>query len=90
MDYNEQKTDSGQEEGQIIVLLIPDEEYSKRVMSITKDLSKGVAMICYVSLNLPYTSLLKNFKDLKIDASKFYVIDCITQTAEISKKTENC
>jgi hypothetical protein len=78
------------EEGEVIVLLIPDEEYGKRIIEITKDLSRVSSKLCYVTLNLPYSSLERSFREKEIDISKFYFIDAITQTAEIPKEKENC
>ena len=77
------------EGGQIIVLLIPDEEYARRVMDITADLSKVSEKLCYITLNLPYNSLVRNLTSRGIDVSSFYFIDAITQTAEMAVKSDS-
>jgi len=78
------------EDGEVIVLLIPDEEYSKRILEITKELSKISSKLCYVSLNIPFNTLERNFQAKEIDVSKFYFIDAISQTAEIPRDRKNC
>ncbi|MFH1788926.1 MAG: hypothetical protein ABH834_06070 [Candidatus Altiarchaeota archaeon] len=90
MTQEEQKKMGVNEEGEIIVLLIPDEDYTRRVMEITKDLTRISTRLCYISLNLPYRSLLKHFDEKHIDPSKFYFIDAITQTAEMIKNQPTC
>jgi len=88
MDSTNEDLEGSKDEGQIIVLLIPDEEYSRRILKITKEIANVCDNLCYVSLNLPYAPLINNFKKEGIDISKFYVIDGITQTAEIAKNRD--
>lgn len=90
MTQKEPEIAGSSEDGEIIVLLIPDEDYSRRVMDITKDLLKISDHLCYITLNLPYRSLVKNFGERGIDVNKFYFIDAITQTAEMTKNVPNC
>jgi len=75
---------------QIIVLIIPDEEYSEKVLKVTQELSNIAGNICYVSLNRPYNTLLDILADAGVDTSKFYFIDGITKTAELAEECENC
>lgn len=78
------------DETQILVLIIPNKDYQKRVTDLTKDIAKLSEKICYVSLNKPYKTLLKNFTDAGIDTTKFIFIDAITKTAEMPPVVENC
>jgi len=77
-------------ESQILVLVIPDKQYTDRLQGIVKELSNNYQSICYVSLNRPYRTLKKNFEENRIDIGKFFFIDAITKTAEIPTPTENC
>jgi len=75
---------------QVIVLIIPDEEYREKILDITKELSNLTDKICYISLNRPYGTLIQEFKRREIDLKKFYFIDAITQTAETTQPSPNC
>ena len=77
-------------ESQILVLVIPDKQYSERILGVIKELSSTYNSICYVSLNRPYRSLKKNFEDSGIDINKFFFIDAITKTAEIPAPDDRC
>lgn len=77
-------------ENQIMVLLIPDEQYLDRLLGIVMDLAGDNKSILYVSLNRPYRTLKEILDDNKIDSERFYFIDAITKTAELLKDTENC
>lgn len=89
-DDNVTESDPGFQGAQILVLVIPDKDYKTKWMEVVKQLSNLDGKICYISLNVPYETLIKSFKMLGIDASKFYFVDAITQTAQMSPETENC
>ncbi|MBD3389233.1 MAG: hypothetical protein GF416_09070 [Candidatus Altiarchaeales archaeon] len=78
-------------ESQIIVLVMPEEEYIERLMTVVSDLSTlDHGKICYVSLNRPYESLKRILDRVGIDSSNFFFIDAITKTAKIPDKSDNC
>jgi len=65
-------------------------KYKDTNMSIIKGLVDQNTPGVYVSLNLPYTTLKKNFETKKVDTSKVIFIDAITKTAggKIEKKKD--
>ncbi len=68
-------------ENDIILVLVPNERYSEKINDVAEISAKLSEKVCYVSVNKPYTTLVKNFEKIKIDASKFYFIDCVTKSA---------
>lgn len=60
-------------------MLLPNNVYSERVKEIAKIVSKLSERVCYVTLNKPYKTLLKDFEKSKIDSNKFFFIDCVTK-----------
>ena len=81
---------SGLKDNQIVVLIIPDNDYVKSIISLTKELNDGGSKICYITLNRPYRSIHALFEKNGMDMSKFFFIDAITKTAEMAETTENC
>jgi len=75
---------------QIIVLIIPEENYTERLINIVKEMNQLDGKICYISLNRPYNSLLTSFKKAGINTDNIYVIDAITRTAQLALKCDNC
>ncbi|MFH0861713.1 MAG: ATPase domain-containing protein [Candidatus Altiarchaeota archaeon] len=59
-------------------------------MTVLKDLTKVPDKICYISLNRPYTSLVKTFKKGGLDTERIYFIDAITRTAQIPQECKEC
>jgi hypothetical protein len=80
----------GLEDNQIIVVVIPEENYLERLMSLISDLSETKGNICYVSLNRPYSSLISSFHKAGIDTSRIHFIDAITRTAQIPPPSSEC
>jgi len=78
--------DSGK---QVILLIMPNEEYTKDIIDITKQLGDQHTSMCYVSLNKLYDALMKTLKDNKININKFFFIDCITKTATTPPEVKN-
>ena len=73
---------AGIQENQVIVLIIPDEQYSQKLLGITKELAQLSESMLYVSLNRPYGTLLESFSGAGIESGKFYFVDAVTQTAQ--------
>ncbi len=78
------------EGGQIIVLVMPEDNYLGRMVSVVKDLASIDGKICYVSLNRPYNSLKSNFEAAGIDLSNIKFIDAITKTAQLPEECPEC
>lgn len=70
----------------VTLIIIPNEKYLKETIKISKELAASSKQICYVTLNRPYASLVKTFKDSTVDVNKFVFIDGVTKT--VSEKTE--
>lgn len=67
--------------GQVIVLIIPNEQYTKKTAEIAKYLSLEYNAVCYVSLNKLFSSLSENLKASKVNLNKFLFVDGITKSA---------
>lgn len=80
----------GPQENQIIVLIMPEDDYLDRMIKVMKDLTKSNGRICYISLNRPFSSLLKRFQQGQLDTSKIFFIDAITRTAQFPPETKDC
>ena len=77
-------------ENKVLVFLIPNFEYSEKLLEITTTLAKEKKKICYVSLNRSYSALLEWFKKNGVDSNKFVFVDAITNTVSVPPKVENC
>lgn len=77
--------------GKIIVLVIPNEEYTKKILDIAKHFSTTHKATCYVSLNKLFNSLNTSLKEAKIKQDRFLFIDAITKSANPNAKAaDNC
>lgn len=77
--------------GQIIVLIIPNEQYTTKITEIAKHFSDNYKATNYVSLNKMFGSLSNSLKEAKIDLNKFLFIDCITKSANPNaEEVSNC
>jgi len=77
--------------GQTIVLIIPNEQYTKKIIEITKYFSDNHKSICYVSLNKLFDPLIASFKDAGVDQNKFFFVDAITKSTNPNiKESDNC
>jgi hypothetical protein len=85
-----QRINPGFEENQIMVLIMPEENYLDRLMNVIKDMSSLPGRLCYISLNRPYNSLITTFHKAGIDTQKIYFIDAITKTAQMPQNTPEC
>lgn len=82
--------DAGGGDGRIIVLVIPEHDYTKRLMGVVKDLTNIFEKVCYVSLNRPYATLLASLKKEGVPTEKLYVVDAITRTAMVPQESDSC
>lgn len=72
---------AGIEENRVVVLIIPDEQYTQKLLGITREVVEVSNSALYVSLNRPYQTLAESFSAAGIDASKLSYVDAVTQTA---------
>jgi archaellum biogenesis ATPase FlaH len=80
------ETDSSQ----ILVLIMPEENYTDHLLMVVKEIGKLPGKICYISLNRPYNSLIKTFQHVGLDMNRIHFIDAITKTAQIITKCDEC
>ena len=66
-------------DNEIVLLLIPNDLYSEKIREIAKMVSVLNKRICYVTVNKPYRTLVKDFEKGKIESKKFFFIDCVTK-----------
>lgn len=76
-------------ENDIILFLLQNEKYSEEIRDLARITSKLSKKVCYVSVNKPYATLLKDFEKNKIDPEKFYFIDCVTRGVRGTEPSEN-
>lgn len=69
-------------------MLLPNKVYSEKMKEIAKTVSELSERLCYVTLNKPYKTLLKDFEKSKIDSNKFFFIDCVTKKVKEEKVKE--
>ena len=68
------------EENQIMVVVVGNKAYANQLKSITLHLSQTFKKVCYVNLNKPAGTLLKEFEKYKIDVKKLYFVDATRYT----------
>src|SRR3989344_5021281 len=64
------------------LIIIPNKEYLKSIIILSKALSLQYKKVCYVSLNELHESLIKNLKDASINTNNFFFVDAITRTSQ--------
>ncbi len=75
--------------GKVIVLLVPNKDYSNTLINFIKALPQQ--LICYVTINKSYDALVSLLREKKVDDSRFFFIDCVTKTIVEPKNTpKNC
>lgn len=72
----------------VVLVLVPNRTYYERVMDITRTISLLNERVCYVTLNRPYKTLLKDFEENKIDTSRFFFVDCVTKKVKMEEGNE--
>lgn len=73
---------------EIIVFVIPDKDYSKWLRKLSRVIGNSQKGICYVSLNKPYTNLVKELALDNKAIKRFLFIDAITETVKKPKPNE--
>jgi len=69
-------------DNQIVVFIIPNKEYADRLKEIVHAAIQVQKRICYVCLNKPCDTLIKNLEINEEDLKKFFFIDAITQSVK--------
>jgi hypothetical protein len=64
------------DQNQIIVYVVPMGNYDSGIKNIVSASAQLDGTMCYISLNKPYKTLLKNFEN--IDANKIFFIDSVS------------
>lgn len=81
----------GFKKGEIVILVIPNNKYSSKILEVSKYFSKNFKASCYVSLNKPINTLMSSLKKSKVKADNFLVIDGITKSANPKAEIpDNC
>jgi len=69
------------QKGKIVVLIIPNEQYTSKMGEISRHFSNTFKATTYVSLNKLLNSLTQSLEESKVDTGKFLFIDGITKSA---------
>jgi hypothetical protein len=75
---------------QIILVLLPKQEFSEKVLYLAGKISKGAKKCGFLSLLNPYSTLLEKFKTNKINSEKFFFIDVLTSAIQKTSDLSNC
>jgi hypothetical protein len=65
-----------------LLIIIPNKEYLRSIIILSKALSIQYKKVCYVSLNELHESLIKNLKEAGINTNNFFFVDAITRTSQ--------
>lgn len=71
---------------QIVVFQISKKNYMEKTYEIIAEMSKIYSDICYITLNRPYQTMLKDFAARKIDPKKFVFIDAVSGGGKNAEK----
>jgi hypothetical protein len=61
----------------IMIFLIPKNDYPQTIMKISKAAGAAFVKTCYVSMNKPFAVMAKEFEKNGVDKKKFIFIDCV-------------
>jgi len=64
--------------GEILLLVISEKSHLEIMVKLTEKICKTFEKVCYVTLNKPYTTLIKFFKKRGIDVSRIFFIDTVS------------
>ena len=75
----------------LLLFVIDTEEYLEKNIAILNEVLKQEdAVGVYVTLNRPYSVLIKILEKNNINTDKLFFIDCITKTIEPEKEEKKC
>jgi len=77
-------------EGEISLLLIPNEQYGKWIVDIAKHLSKLNKTVLYVSVNKPAKTLAAKLSKAGINVKNFFFLDTISASISSTEPLSNC
>lgn len=82
------RSDFSMGQGKITVFVMDNSQYSNNVAQIVKSASI-MGLVCFISLNKPYTSIESDAKRLGVDPSSIFFIDAVMQKAGKESQAEN-
>lgn len=71
----------------IVLLTLPQKEYSQKITRLAKELAKNFKHPCYISFNKQVPALLKDFNKAQVNLTAFFFIDGVSQQ---EKEIKNC
>jgi hypothetical protein len=74
----------------IFLVVTSKDKYGGLIASILPDVEKSSGKLCYITINKPYNTLIKNISDLSLNKDKFFFIDAITSTVQTPPIVNNC
>jgi len=75
---------------QIVLVVFPKSKYITLLPEVIKATDASSKMICYVSLNKPYKSIIDTLNKNKLNPAKYFFIDVLTSTVETPAPAKNC
>jgi KaiC/GvpD/RAD55 family RecA-like ATPase len=76
--------------GEIVLFVTSETKYAKTNLEILKHyVNKEKKYCAYITVNRPYTRLIEDFKENKLDTSRLLVIDAITPIGSNTQRAGN-
>jgi len=81
---------SGKSENKFILAVLKSKNYLDELYKIIREVKKHHTKICYVCLSKPYTDVINNLKDERINYENFIFIDVISSNHYKLRPMKNC
>lgn len=75
---------------QSTVVVCKKENPADVLVKLCESMKKKYKKICVVTINKPYSLLIKKFNERKVDYSKFYFIDCVSASMMEQIPSKQC
>ena len=86
-DKLQEKIDTAIKQRSVLLFTAPSEEYHSKSLDILRILTEKEMYGVYITINRPFRTLKKEFKEEGIDTSRIFFIDAISE--EIGEKKED-
>lgn len=77
-------------QNKFLLILLPVEKNSMKIVDILKCVEKTHSKICYVCLSKPYLDVKEELNQGKIDIERFFFIDVLTSHYKEPEVLDNC
>ncbi len=78
------------ENKQIVLIVVSKAQYSDKLADIISAVEQVSNKVCYVCLNKPYNTVIKNLESSNHNPDKYFFIDVLTSTVKTPEPVDNC